>query len=663
MEIPFSRQMGNKAAYSLKLQEHLYDQLLSQSEFCDVALEFGTTEMKAHWCVLVSCPYFQSLYDSEMTEKREGKIRISVGKPTAVRAAISFLYNGILEVKYESVKELLEVADYFQIEDLKKACSDYLASVEVNLENCISLSLLASLYDLDIYGKVYDYVRGHLPEVMLQEETLSLTAESVIVLLNDRALNYVSADDYFKFIVKWVETDRDVREKYFNEMFCALDLKKVSKDFLEKTVESYPLVSSSQECTVHLLNHKMKIMAGLLSNDSHRDVILLVGGCGQGQYFHTFLPFFPLSDTISVNNVYGYIVDEDRWTELAPLPYQMRRPLVTFEKETSCLYVYDSSSGGPIENDIILLFKFSVLEKSWTSVRINCEVICEDLTIHSIQFCNGRLYMVASGRFADDCATHSAHIEWQCCVLMANEDMTRCEMRGKLFPRTLKTVMNICTVEDQYLCIMGYKCATKGTGKTRKMARFLYLDTKSGRKFDLSKGAFYEPIMFPVKGELYFTKPGCYRMRKFNFSTRKWITLKELCLPHPKEEPRRTDYIHTIYKDRFFVLGGKSPATKKQIDNACQFSLTDKTWTNIEVLPQSLTNSGVVVASIPEEHVRCHIDCPHCKFNTVRNQASYHIEYPEEDEDECDVSYDEEELYSDYWDDDVYDPFDPYDIY
>ena len=41
MEIPFPRQMGSRSDYALKLQEHLYDQLLSQSEFCDVTLEFG----------------------------------------------------------------------------------------------------------------------------------------------------------------------------------------------------------------------------------------------------------------------------------------------------------------------------------------------------------------------------------------------------------------------------------------------------------------------------------------------------------------------------------------------------------------------------------------------------------------------------------------------
>ena len=33
---------------------------------------FSFQEVKAHWNVLVSCPYFQSLYDSGLDEKLSG---------------------------------------------------------------------------------------------------------------------------------------------------------------------------------------------------------------------------------------------------------------------------------------------------------------------------------------------------------------------------------------------------------------------------------------------------------------------------------------------------------------------------------------------------------------------------------------------------------------
>ena len=38
MEEPFPRQMGNKSSHALKLQQHLHDQMMSQSDFCDVTL-------------------------------------------------------------------------------------------------------------------------------------------------------------------------------------------------------------------------------------------------------------------------------------------------------------------------------------------------------------------------------------------------------------------------------------------------------------------------------------------------------------------------------------------------------------------------------------------------------------------------------------------------
>lgn len=72
--------MGNKSSHALKLQQHLYDQMSSQTEFCDVTLMVGDIEVKAHWNVLVSCPYFQSLYDSGMDEKVSGKVILHIGK-------------------------------------------------------------------------------------------------------------------------------------------------------------------------------------------------------------------------------------------------------------------------------------------------------------------------------------------------------------------------------------------------------------------------------------------------------------------------------------------------------------------------------------------------------------------------------------------------------
>ena len=39
--LPYPRNMGNKGSHALKLQQHLYDQMSSQTDFCDVTLLVG----------------------------------------------------------------------------------------------------------------------------------------------------------------------------------------------------------------------------------------------------------------------------------------------------------------------------------------------------------------------------------------------------------------------------------------------------------------------------------------------------------------------------------------------------------------------------------------------------------------------------------------------
>ncbi|KAL3873365.1 hypothetical protein ACJMK2_036495 [Sinanodonta woodiana] len=661
MEEPYRRLMGNKSIHASKLQQHLFDQMLSQSEFCDVTLIVGSYEMKAHWCVLVSCPYFQSLYDSGLEERVSGKVNVSVGKPAALRSAINFLYDGLVEISYDGIRDLLEVADYLQICDLKKTCTEYLSSVEVTVDNSVNLCLLASLYDLDIYNRMYDYVRGHLPDIMKKDDILTLTHDSILGLLMDKTLTYVNQEDFFDFILRWVSHDVENREEYFKDMFCALDLQRISKDFLERNVESCPLLNSSEECKLHVLNIKMKQMAGLIPEENgHRDVILLAGGSGHGLYIHTFLQLFPLADMISLNNIYGYVIQENRWAELAPLPYQMKKPIITNDIQNNYMYVYDSNPG--LDSCSFYLYKFHLLEKKWSSIRVLVPEACSNLSINHVLSCNGKVYIVMSAYYTKS----QSHIEWQCVLLEVDEEGNESLVRCMIFQRSMKTQVHACMALNRYICIIGWKTGIIANGRSRNHSRFVYYDTVSMRRFEFSKGAGFEPLMFTMDNDLILTKPGCYRSKRFSFHHRRWFSHKELVVPLFPEEPSRIDYMYTIYNGQLFVFGGKSPTTKKPIDSALKYNFEEKQWSKLETMPQALMNSGTCIVRIPNDHVRCHINCPHCTFHSRRSQATYQIDYPEDDEDDEDYSYDGDDLPSDYWDDDdaLYDNFeDMYDPY
>lgn len=342
MDAPFPRQMGSKSNHALSLQRHLHDQMMSQSEFCDVTLIVDNVEIKAHWCVLVSCPYFQSLYDSGLVERFSGTIELNIAKSAAVRSALDFLYLGNLEISYESVPELLKVADYFQITELKKVCQDYLYSVNITTDNCVQICLLCSLYDLDLYTRAFDFLRGNLPEIMQKEDILSLTHDSVMSLLSDPSLCYVSQIDFFNFVVRWVQFEEKSRIVHFEELFCALNIHRIPVKILDEEVAKHKFVNDSEKCLDSVLSLKSKYNAGLIQEDSGtRDVIIVTGGSGDGVYFRTLFHAFPFSECVPASAVYGFIISEERWIELAPMPDQMEKHLMTYNPQ-GYLYVYNT---------------------------------------------------------------------------------------------------------------------------------------------------------------------------------------------------------------------------------------------------------------------------------------------------------------------------------
>lgn len=580
------------------------------------------------------------------------KVDISVGKMTAVRQAITFLYTGTVNINYSTLKDLLEVADYLQIDDLKTECANYLNNMSITVENCLQLCFVASLYDLDVYSQASEYVLGHLPEVLQQADTLNLTPDSVLALLRDPTLNYVSKEDFFKFIVKWVESDKENRGQYFETMFCELDLKKMSRSFLESDVEMCELVSLSDKCRAHLLNVKMKHLAGLLPADDLTDVMLLVGGCGLSVPVPGFfaLPFLPLSAIQSVNSLYAYVIEENRWAELAPLPVPMRCPIVMYKETDRCLYVYNGSLELPVLNSSALIYKYSFAENSWSTIHLTLPADLNEVTIHKIFTIENHGYAVVSGRVG-------AHISL--CLLRLKSCMTRCSGFEVLCSAHCNSEIQACVALNRYICILGFRCSMSAK-KIGKKTKFFIFDTVKGSHYEYSRGINYEPVMFAEKNQVYITRQGSQKYKRFDINTRRWSTLKDALMP--MKDPPRTEIVHGTHNSKLYLFGGKSG--QKLVSDVCAYDLANRTWETLESLPKEMYNSAVIPVRVPSSSVSCHIQCPHCKFANVPRQVLCAMaEYGDEDEEEefdQDFMSDDDDVYSDFWDMDMYDDRDIY---
>ncbi|XP_021339408.1 kelch-like protein 11 [Mizuhopecten yessoensis] len=664
MDIPFPRQFGSKSAHALLLQQHLHDQMMSQSEFCDVTLVVDNVEIKAHWCVLVSCPYFQSLYDSGLAERFSGTVELHIGKPGAVRSALEFLYLGNVKISYDNVQELLEVADYFQIMELKRACQDYLYSVNINTDNCVRICLMCSLYDLDLYTRAFDFLRGNLPEVMQKEDILSLTHDSVLSLVTDLSLCYVSQSDFFRFIVRWVQFEEEVRLTYFEELFCALNLLGIPKKYLEEEVEQHKFVSGSEKCKDEVLSVKSKYKAGLIEEDSGmRDVVIVAGGSGDGLYFNNLFHLFPFSESISVCSVYGFVVNEGRWIELAPLPVKMRKPVVTYDP-LGYLYVFNTAHSN--YDSVFIVYKYNIEEKTWTSFRLQIPDSITNVFIQNIVSCNSRLYAIVSGNMPSAHKTPPVE-EWQTVLLEVKED-TESVIKCNLFQgNTTNAQITSLGVNNRHVCVLVWKHGAKGK-KSRQYAKFVMYDAVTEKKLDQSKGAFWDSILIPIENELVTCRMGKYTAKKYSFSDKRWKGVKGQIMSQLPEDPTRQDFSYHSDGVNFYVFGGKDASTKKLLDTAFRFNFEKRKWTKLENMPQAVMQSAICHVKMPADHVRCHISCPHCVYHTRKSQAVYDVEcsFDEGDDDtDCDYSYDddEEDFPSDHWEDyfDYYDPYqDPY---
>ncbi|XP_061173027.1 kelch-like protein 3 [Saccostrea echinata] len=656
MDTPFPRTMGSRSTHAMSLQLHLHDQMLSNSELCDVVLVVEQVEIRAHWNVLVMCPYFQSLYDSGLKEKTSGKIHLQIGKVPAVRTAISFLYTGIAEISYETVKDILEVADYFQIADLKSCCQSYLESVTMTVENCVQMCLLCSLYNLEFYNKVFEFLRGHLPDIMQQEDALTLTSESVLSLLTDKTLSYVEQMQFFEFILKWVEFDQENREEFFPGLFCSLDLKKIPKTILEKEIETYPLVVKNEKCQVHVLNTKMKYITGLIKEDDGiREAILVAGGCGQIMFENIF-HMFPFRESMAVNTLLGYVLAEDRWIELAPLPYQMKQATITYCSKKKCLYVFDN--GHQTFSSKVSVYKFDLKEIKWTSFLLEVPENYGNNTLHTILACAGKLYAIISSHVIQF-GPQLVH-QWSTFVMEVKEDDSKCEVKQTLFQRNENSHLVACVMQDRKICVLANKVGANPK-RRGKSAKFYVYDTTVNRKYDQSKGAYWDNLMIPVGDEIVVTRMGKCSYTKYSMTTRKWKHIKEEFLPFPANPFESVEYSTISDGSNFYVIGGKGFKNPETISTTFCFNFAEKKWKNLQELPQPLRQSATCLIQLPSNLTKCHFNCPHCKFSPCRSRATYDIHYPIDDEDEEDeddfddgsgYTY-EDDYASGLWSDDV----------
>uniref|UniRef100_A0A914QMG3 BTB domain-containing protein n=1 Tax=Panagrolaimus davidi TaxID=227884 RepID=A0A914QMG3_9BILA len=173
----------------------------------DVVFEIGEKNLYAHKSKLceVSSTFNVMLSDRWTTSPNEPN-PIKDYTFDDFKEFITFIYSGECKFTHDNIFAMTDIAEFYDVKVFKKACENYLLSVERNLENVYQMFELSYKYSLeDLKKSLFDFVSQNFLNFLHSEQFQALSYSVVydIVKLNQSKL---SQEKLFETVYKWAET-------------------------------------------------------------------------------------------------------------------------------------------------------------------------------------------------------------------------------------------------------------------------------------------------------------------------------------------------------------------------------------------------------------------------------------------------------------------------
>ncbi|GBN87844.1 Speckle-type POZ protein-like A [Araneus ventricosus] len=156
--------------------------------FSDVNVNCGTVSFSAHKNILCArSPVFAAMFTTQhgkkrklrqqrksktKEENRDNKVKITDLSPQVLKTMLTYIYSGKTgELSVQSAGELLFAADKYQLQEMKRVCSDFLKSC-VSAGNVLSTLVLGYLHDKDLKVFAMDFICNICEEFEVLEKTV-----------------------------------------------------------------------------------------------------------------------------------------------------------------------------------------------------------------------------------------------------------------------------------------------------------------------------------------------------------------------------------------------------------------------------------------------------------------------------------------------------------
>ncbi|XP_062343754.1 kelch-like protein 1 isoform X2 [Cinclus cinclus] len=208
----------------------------------------ATGDGGGHRLVLSSVSdYFAAMFTSDVCEAKQEEIKMEGIDPNALWDLVQFAYTGCLELKEDTIENLLAAACLLQLPQVVEVCCHFLMKL-LHPSNCLGIRAFADAQGCTELMKVaHSYTMENIMEVIRNQEFLLLPAEELHKLLASDDVNVPDEETIFHALMMWVKYDMQRRCNDLSMLLAYIRLPLLPPQILAD-LENHALFKDDLEC-------------------------------------------------------------------------------------------------------------------------------------------------------------------------------------------------------------------------------------------------------------------------------------------------------------------------------------------------------------------------------------------------------------------------------
>ncbi|XP_054422616.1 kelch-like protein 4 [Pteronotus mesoamericanus] len=193
---------------------HKMENYLKEKKLCDVLLIAGHLRIPAHRLVLSAVSdYFAAMFTNDVLEAKQEEVKMEGVDPNALNSLVQYAYTGVLQLKEDTIENLLAAACLLQLTQVIEVCSNFLIK-QLHPSNCLGIRSFGDAQGCtELLSVAHKYTMEHFIEVIKNQEFLLLPANEISKLLCSDDINVPDEETIFHALMQWVGHDVQSRQQ------------------------------------------------------------------------------------------------------------------------------------------------------------------------------------------------------------------------------------------------------------------------------------------------------------------------------------------------------------------------------------------------------------------------------------------------------------------